>query len=269
MTHAIQLVAPNGNTLAITTAGSGKTVFLLHGFPLDSRMWQHQLPVLARSFHVVTVDFRGFGQSTCEGQAFSLSDLAEDVEFVRQHLASEQPIALIGLSMGGYVALEYWHTYSHRLAGLVLSNTKPSADNEEAKAGRQKMAADALQSGTWPAVAPMFGKLLAEKTIREDQATANLVQDMMPSVPAKTVAAALRAMAARHDFTDQLARIRVPTLVITGQFDAISSPESNRQWSQALPDARLEIIDEAGHLPPLESPQSYNSALLSFLNKVL
>ncbi len=269
MTHSIQLIAPRGNTISITACGTGRTVILLHGFPLDSRMWQKQLTALEDRFHVLAIDMRGFGGSTLDEQVYSIADLASDVDIVRQHLASNEPIVLVGLSMGGYVALEYYRCFGKHLAGLVLANTKPQSDTDAAKLGRLKMADEALQQGTWAAVAAMLPRLLADNTLVNDATTTQFVELMMRSVRPATIWAAQHAMANRNDFTSSLKTIRVPTLVVTGQLDPISTPENNASWSQQISEARLHVIPGVGHLPPLESPDEFNTILIEFLNSVL
>ena len=130
------------------------------------------------------------------------------------------------------------------------------------------MADEVLQQGTWASVASMLPRLLAETTLASDATTTQFVEQMMRSVRPATVSAAQRAMANRRDSTASLKTIRVPTLVVTGELDQISTPESNASWSQHICDARLHVIPGVGHLPPLESPDKFNTLLLEFLNSV-
>ena len=245
MSNSIQILGPRGNTLSVQAAGEGQTLFLLHGFPLDHRMWQFQLEGLSDRLHVVAVQMRGFGSSTLDEPGFTLAELAQDVDFLRQHLASGQQIWLAGLSMGGYVALEYWRQFSSQLRGLILCNTKPTADNETGKAGRLAMGQKALAEGTWAAVEPMFGKLLSEQTVASKSELVVLVKSMMQSVSPATVAAAQAAMAQRRDFTDLLPTIQLPTLVVAGQTDTIAPAADGEAWSSQIPNARFE--DDSRH----------------------
>ncbi len=265
MSNSIQILGPRGNTLSVQAAGEGQTLFLLHGFPLDHRMWQYQFDGLSDRLHVVAVQMRGFGSSTLDEPAFSLAELAQDVDFLRQHLAGGQTIWLAGLSMGGYVALEYWRQFSNQLRGLILSNTKPTADNEAGKTGRRAMAQKALAEGTWAAVEPMYAKLLSEQTIALKSELPELVKSMMQSVAPATIAASQNAMAERRDFTDQLPTIQVPTLVIAGQSDTIAPAVEGEAWSSKIPNASFVVIPETAHLSPLERPEVFNQALLKFI----
>lgn len=265
MSNSIQILGPRGNTLSVQAAGEGQTLFLLHGFPLDHRMWQFQLEGLQDRLHVVAVHLRGFGSSTLDETEFSLAEIAQDVDFLRQHLASSETIWLAGLSMGGYVALEYWRQYSHHLRGLILCNTKPAADDETAKVGRLAMGEKALSEGAWAAVEPMFPKLLSEQTIASKPEVAKLVKSMMESAAPATIAAAQNAMARRRDFSEQLSTIHVPTLVIAGQYDAISPAAAAEVWASRIPHASFAVIPGTAHLSPLEDPSTFNQTVLNFL----
>ncbi len=266
MSNSIQILGPRGNTLAVSASGTGHSLFLLHGFPLDHRMWQPQLAGLSDRFHVVAVHLRGFGASTLDEASYSLADLAQDIEFLRHHLAGDKPIYVAGLSLGGYVALEYWRQFPDALRGLILSNTKPTADSDAARSGRLSMAQQALESGTWEAVQPMLEKMLCQQTFDSKLAVVELVKAMMCDARPTAVAAAQHAMAARRDFSDLLAAIRVPTLVIAGEADPIAPASDTAAWAKQIPDSKLAVIASTGHLSPLESPAAYNQALLNFLN---
>ncbi len=264
MSNSIQILGPRGNTLSVHAAGEGATLFLLHGFPLDHRMWLHQLSGLCDRLHVVAVHLRGFGTSTLDEGNYALAELAQDVEFLRQHLAGNEPIWLCGLSMGGYVALEYWRQFSRNLSGLILTNTKPTGDNAGAKANRAAMAAKALEQGSWAAVEPMFAKLLSEQSLTAQPELVELVQSMMKTSAPAAIAAALSAMAERRDFTDQLSTIRVPTLVVAGEVDPIAPAEEGRKWSSSIPGSRFEVLPRTAHLSPLEDAAAFNRILLEF-----
>lgn len=265
MISQLSLIGPKGNAISVATAGTGPTLMLLHGFPLDHRLWLAQLGSLADFYHVVAPEFRGFGGSATSHTAYTLRDLAEDVEFVRQHLAGEQPMHLAGLSMGGYVAFEYWHMHRQHLRSLSLLNTKPSGDDTAARQGRLTTAEHALAAGTWEAVQPMLPKLLSAVTLSTRPQVVAAVESMMRRPTAPAVAAAQQAMADRRDFTSLLPSMRLPVLVATGEHDPLAPPVATQAWAASLPDAKFVQIPEAGHLPPLETPEAITDLLRSFL----
>lgn len=276
MINRVSFIGARGNTISVLASGSTAdrnnternntqrcpVLMLLHGFPLDGRFWDPQLALLAETFHVVAPDLRGFGQSDLSSDDYSLADLADDIEQVRSHLAAQQKIFLCGLSMGGYVALEYWLRHQQHLAGLILTNTKPSSDSQEAQAGRHAMANKAIQEGTWAAVEPMLPKLLSPRT--SEPIIASKIEAMMRAVPPASVAAASRAMARRQDFTPMLGEIDIPTLVITGEHDGIAPPEATRDWAAMIHQATCEIVANSGHLTPIEATTEFNDILTAF-----
>src|SRR3954464_10982976 len=108
----------NGAAIYYEEAGSGAPLVLLHGFPLDSRVWKSQRSALADKFRVITPDLRGFGQSKSE-EAFSIESLADDGHALPEAIGVSNAI-IGGLSMGGYVALAYAKKYPTKMRGLVL-----------------------------------------------------------------------------------------------------------------------------------------------------
>ena len=265
----IDLVMPGGHTIAVRVVGSGRPIMLVHGFPLDSSIWRKQFdPLVQRGYEVIAPDLRGFGNSSPIAGHVSLGDLADDLQQVHSLLAPGRPMLLVGLSMGGYVALEYWKRHAATLERLVLTNTKPGIDTPEARQGRLNMAEQVLQKGdAWDAVAPMLPRLLSQRTLDEDSETTQWLKAMMSRVPPKTIAAAQRAMADRHDFSGELGMIQIPSLVIAGEHDPISPPAENQSWAAQLPQGKLEIIADAGHLPQVENSQAFNDALETFLQR--
>lgn len=263
----IDLVMPAGHTVTVHAYGSGRPMILLHGFPLDAEIWRPCCERLTTAgYEVLAPDLRGFGSSSALdiNTSLSIADLADDIEEVRRVLIGTEKIVLGGLSLGGYVALEFWKRHGEQLRALILSNTKPQADSEEARQGRLAMADKALKETSWDAVAPMLNKLLSEQTRQQAPATTQAIQTMMSSVPATTIAAIQKAMAQRHDFTEELGLIRVPTLVITGEHDPISPPNDNRQWASRIAHHRLEILPGAAHLPQIETPDAICATIIDF-----
>lgn len=266
--HRISLLGRRGNTISIVASGKGPVLFLLHGFPLDHRLWQSQLETLSERYHVIAPEMGGFGQSTLEESGYTIADLADDVELVRVHLASEQKITLCGLSMGGYVAFEYWSRFPGNLTALILANTKPTSDGENARVARMAMAQRAVEEGAWPAVSGMMDKLLNQTQENAKSVARQTTEEMLRGASASAISAAQNAMAGRRDFVADLPRIAVPTLVIGGQYDALATPEETRDWAARIPGARLEILAGCGHLSALEDPRRFNSSLAAFLDSV-
>lgn len=258
--------------IAYTRAGTGVPLVLLHAFPLSSQMWAAQRGGLSRESEVVTPDQRGFGESAGPD---ALADVPADLnqavdDLVRLLDQLELPeIVLGGLSMGGYVALAYARRYPDRLRGLLLANTKASADPPEAVANRHRIAELVERAGSSePLLTEVYPKLLAPGTAERDPKLAQTVRDMVLDAPADAVAWAQRAMAARTDTLDVLVRLRVPVLVVCGEADAMMARTEAEAMANAARDAELVEIPGAGHLSALESPREFNAAVSTLLKRV-
>jgi pimeloyl-ACP methyl ester carboxylesterase len=171
-----------------------------------------------------------------------------------------------GLSMGGYVAFQFVRRHRQRLAGLILCDTRATADSEEARENRLRTAERILNEGTSFLADQMLPRLCCERTFRHQPEVVEKLRTMILESPPEGVAAAARGMACRSDATDLLGQIDCPTLVLVGQFDAISPPEEMEQMARAMPKASFVIVPDAGHMAPLEQGQFVNQAIQDFLS---
>ena len=238
--------------------GAGIPLVLVHGFPLDQRVWQSQRADLARVCRVISPDLRGFGQSP-DGGAFTIESLADDLrEFL--HAIGALPCVLGGLSMGGYVSLAFAKKYAKDLRGLILIDTRAEGDTPQGKTGRDAMIELAKTKGSPAVAAQMLPKMVADQTFSGE------VRKIMESCPPQTIQYACAAMRDRADFTDFLPRFSAPALIIVGELDAITSC---RRWpnpcTAAIHSSRLVTIAGAGHLSPVESPAQASRAIEEFL----
>jgi pimeloyl-ACP methyl ester carboxylesterase len=252
--------------LAYDDKGPGPVVVLLHGFPLNRTMWSAQEASVGSTYRLIVPDLRGHGETAAPDGVYTMHDMAGDVLDLLDALQIREPIVLGGLSMGGYVALALMARAPERVRALMLMDTRATADSEEAARNREKLAQLVESTGqAGHVVDAMLPKLLSDFTRANRAENVPRVQAMMERTPARALAGALRGMAARPDRTAELARISVPTLVLVGADDAVTPPDEARAMAGALPNARLAIIPEAGHLAPLENPAAASAAILDFL----
>ncbi|MEO8496540.1 MAG: alpha/beta fold hydrolase [Planctomycetota bacterium] len=252
-------------TLNVADVGSGPTLLLVHGFPLDHSMWQHQLESLSDAYRVVAPDLRGFGASTGATETITMERFADDLAELLDRLDIAEPVTFCGLSMGGYVAWQFWRRHASRLARLILCDTRAAADSEDAARGRGEMAKRVLSEGSTIIAEAMLPKLFAESTIREQADIVEATRQVMQATAPMTVAGALRGMAQRPDMTSELPKIDVPTLVICGEHDAIVPVAEMRSIADVLPNASFVAVPRSGHMAPLEAPEAVNAAIRSFL----
>lgn len=245
-------------------AGTGLPVVLLHGFPFNRSLWREQVEALSYTHRVITPDLRGFGATTATNEPATMESLAADVCALLDELALER-VVLGGLSMGGYVALAFYRSYPERVRALILADTRPHADTEEARRTRETQAQRALATGMQELAAAMLPKLLTRATHAHRPEIVARVREMIMSTSPVGAAAALRGMAQRRDQTDLLAEINLPTLILVGKEDEITPPSVAEQMHRAIRNSQLVVINGAAHCANLEQAVEFNHALIHFL----
>jgi 3-oxoadipate enol-lactonase len=245
------------------TGGNGAALVLLHGFPFDRSMWRGQAEALGGEFRVVAPDLRGSGETTL-GDDVTMEALAEDVAALLDELNFGR-VVLGGLSMGGYVAFEFFRKFPERVRALVLADTRPQADTDEGRRTREENAQRTLKEGMTPLVESMLPKLLSAGTRERGGEVLERVRAMMLGARPEGAAASLRAMAVRRDQTDLLSSVNVPTLIVVGSEDAITPPADAEAMGAKIGGSRLVVVEGAGHLSNVEQPEEFNRALVEFL----
>jgi pimeloyl-ACP methyl ester carboxylesterase len=251
----------NGRELHYAEQGDGPLAVLIHGYPLDHTLWLDQLTGLSDLRRVVALDLPGYGLSErVTGRPLTMEELAEDVAGLIEALEYEQA-DVVGLSMGGYVALALWEMYPAAIRTLVLANTRAGADSEEGKAGRDAQAQSVVSEGRAALAGKLVGALLSPS---HDLTAAARLRTMVEATPVETIVASLRGMAARPDRSSVLSTISVPTLVLSGEEDGLIPPLDSHEMATAIPGSDFLVVPGAGHLSPIERPDAFTEALRGF-----
>jgi len=244
----------NGLQLAYDRRGGGPALVLLHGFPLDHHLWDEIVPLLDNTFDVITPDLRGFGESTIGDTQPSMDDYASDIAELLDQLEIAKA-AIVGHSMGGYVALAFARLYPERVSGLGLISSQVLADAPERKEGRYKSAADVEANGIGSVVESMAPKFTSDERLQ------GYARTSMKQQPASAYISALKAMAERVDSTSLLSSFDFPVVVIHGDSDSLIPVDRAREVKSALPQAHLVEVPGAGHLPMMEAREKTAEAL--------
>ena len=255
-----------GTRLHYLDVGTGDVpVVLLHAFPLHAEMWAPQLACLAARTRVVAPDLKGFGRSDApdDRSAYTMDAYAAELAGLLGHLGVERMV-LGGLSMGGYVAFSFLRRYGAMVEGLVLADTRASADTPEVLERRTSQQESIGRDGPEAVVDALLTGLLSENTRSNRPDLVAQVRSLMVN-PAAGYVGALEAMKGRPDVSADLAAIGVPTLVLVGQDDAQSPPDVVRGWQEQIPESRLVVLPEAGHLSNLEAADEFNGATDDFV----
>lgn len=257
-------VPVHDTTLQVHLCGTGPLAVLVHGYPLDHRMWLDVLHSdLQQRRTLCAVDLRGHGGSPWAGDATHGMDLfAEDLAAVIRTLADDGRADVVGLSMGGYAALALAGRAPALLRSLVLVDTRAAADSEAGKEGRRTAMQHVVQHGRRWLAEQMLPKLVAADCPPLPRAR---LLTMIEGMPVETILADLAGMIARPDRTSVLQELRCPALVVVGEHDLLTPVAEAKQLADAIPGARLGVVPGAGHLTPLERPQEFVALLRDFL----
>lgn len=253
---------------AYEALGDGRPVVFVHSFPLDRAMWRNELARTAETRRAIALDLPGFGASGLDAlpDGFSVSAPSLDA-YVRATLAvmdaERCPRAtIVGLSLGGYVALALAKHHPERVEALVLADTRAAGDTPPVKAGRVMNQALVRSRGAGALIDKLLPGLVAPTTPESVRAE---VRAMAARQSPEGVGYALLAMRDREDTTESLGALRVPTLLLVGEHDAVTPPAEMRAMADAIGGARFETLANAGHLSNLEAPEAFGSALDAFL----
>jgi 3-oxoadipate enol-lactonase len=261
-------VAVNGITLAVHAEGNGPPILFVHGFPLSHSMWKGQLEAFAVDHRVIAPDLRGFGESDVTKGTVTMEQHADDLAALLDELNVYEPVVLCGLSMGGYIAWQFQQKYPNRLRALILCDTRAIGDTPDGVENRKRLATMVIENGSAAVASAMLPNLFSPATGDRDQSVIDELRQTISATSPEGIAAASLGMAERPDVTSLLPNIETPALVIVGEDDGISTPEEMQTIADAMPNARLEVISEAGHMSPLENPEPVNAAIREFLQTI-
>ncbi len=182
-------------------------------------------------------------------------------------ILSEVPprFALVGLSMGGYIAFAMLQQAPERIAKLALLDTQARADTPEQTAGRETQIIMA-QSGRFTEIPELSIPRYLHRNRQTDARLTGIVRQMAWDTGPEAFVRQQRMIISRPDSRPLLASIRCPTLVLVGDGDVATPPELNKEIADGIAGARLVVVPDCGHLSTIEQPDAVNAALVQWLN---
>lgn len=244
--------------------GEGQPVLFIHGFPISGDMWYATADALADRYRCIVPDLRGHGRSEVSDR-ISITEFADDMAALLDALDEKRPVAVVGLSMGGIIAFEFFRRHRPRVRALGLVNTRADAESPEGVERRQKMAQAAIRQGAGAIVELMIPNLFGPPFPRDQR---DAWQAKMSATPPAGAAAAALALGARRESYSTLPQIDVPTLVVAGDHDKITPVATLREIHDGIPGSRFEIFKDCGHVPPVEFPEQFSRVLADFLDSL-
>ena len=257
--------------VSLTDVGNGPPVVLLHGFACGKRMWLHQIRALKQSFRVIAYDQRGHGLTDAPGAAtnYSAGHLARDLTGILDALKIERA-ALVGFSLGGGPALALAAGKSERVSRLVLADVGAGADDPIKLEWMARRWGDLIGRGDIDELvcdmlrSELF-KVYARRNLRRRNHMAALIRATPIDGLRFTLSEVLAKRKSLFRLTSILKSVQAPALIMVGQHDYVCS-KAARLLAQTIPNATLKVIDNSGHMSPLEQPAAFSAALTEFLS---
>ena len=258
--------------LDVPASGKGRgagTLVLIHGFPLNTTMWEPQLVMAERGWRIIVPALRGFGpgdEATGDPPTTSIDDYAGDTIDLLDNLHIKDAV-ICGLSMGGYTVFAMFRHAATYFRGMVLADTRSQGDSPEAVTNRKNMQQLVREKGPGAVADALVPKLLCEATLKGKPDVVAKLQKQITGSSVEAIVGALTALMTRADSTPLLPTLRIPVQIIVGDQDALTPPPLSEQMHRDISGSALAVIPGAGHMSNMEQPAAFNEALGGFLDK--
>jgi pimeloyl-ACP methyl ester carboxylesterase len=238
-----------GTKIAYELRGAGEPLVLVHGLAYDRFGWGRLPDLLAERFQVVLVDNRGVGESEAPPGPYAVAQMAADVAAVLDDAGIERT-HLFGVSLGGYIAQELTLAYPERVEKLVLCSTAPGGPKAVPMPQRtQEVFATYPQMEREAGLRMFVENSLGERGVRDlPELVEEIFQYRLGHAPTVDAWLAQATAGALFDAYDRIGAIETPTLVIHGGADVVVDPRNAALLGELLPNARVEIVPDRGHL---------------------
>ncbi|SFC16157.1 Pimeloyl-ACP methyl ester carboxylesterase [Polaromonas sp. OV174] len=256
---------PGCPRIAYEYAGAGETIVFLHGIGGNRSNWAEQLQHFSRQYKAVAWDARGYGNSDDYNGPCDFNALSQDLVRLLDHLEVDKAHC-VGLSMGGRILMDFCANYPERVQSLVLAGSFPSFGRSLGLEQRQefiRLRREPLQAGK--KISDMATELIA--SLAGPYATNAMLLKMRQSIEALHPDSYLKTLESTLSFdrTAALALIRVPTLLLYGEFDTLVTPSAGKQVQALMPNAQYHVIRSVGHLMNIEAPVEFNRVVGDFV----
>ena len=253
--------------IAIDRAGQGEFLIFLHGIGGNRSNWTEQVEAFSPDFHTVAWDARGYGASDDYEGPLDFSDFARDLRRLLDHFEVDKS-HIVGLSMGGRIAQDFFALFPERVRTLTLISTHSSFQDftpDERQRFVELRRKPLVEEGKEPAdIAPLVARSLVGPFATEAQ-----YRRLVASIAALHKESYIKTIEATtmFDRNQELDSIDVPTLLLYGENDPLTQPEKGRRMAERIPGAEFVVIPKAGHLINLEQPGLFDAAVGEFLLK--
>lgn len=256
-----RVMTNNGYHIGYEEAGDGEAtpIVFLHGVGSDKSVWRPQLEHFGKARRAVAFDYPGYGDSDSAPEGTSRDDYASAIISAMHEIGIDRA-HICGLSLGGIVAIAINHSDEKRCASLILADTFAVHPDGRSIYERAMTASENLHAMAQARVDMLLAQPAAPRVRREVVETMSKIDPQAYCIGAEAVWLA--------DQRDRAIEIRVPTLVIVGDQDLITPAALSEELARLIPNARMQVIEDAGHISNLEKPAEFNDALDRFIGEL-
>jgi len=263
----------NNRTMHYLDEGHGSVLLFGHSYLWSSSMWQQQIAEFSKTYRCIVPDLWGHGDSDHLDGTPSIQSLADDYWALMQVL-NIKSCSVIGLSVGGMWGTQLALDHPEATEKLVIMDSFVGTEPSEAQQRYFQMLDMVEQLGSMPP--PLIEQLipifLSADTLRNQPHIATAFRESLAALPAEnisTIVAMGRSVFSRKDRMPQLSKLKMPVLILAGEFDQPRPPHEAEQMARAIEHAQYEIISKAGHISALEQPKQVNRLLRTFLGDMI
>jgi pimeloyl-ACP methyl ester carboxylesterase len=271
--NKVPRVRVNGVHLFYEAAGSGRPVILVHAYPVGRRMWGPQVAHLQQRYRVIAYDCRGFGESDAplDPEEYSQPHSVEDLRGLLRGLGIRRA-AVVGLSMGGNIALHFALSHPEQVAGVVICDTGAGSDDAtQFRTVTDGWARAAETGGVEAFAAAILGHPVWAGYAARGPAEAAAMRAMITAHPPHAVAHTARGTLGQRPpifaLEEGLRTLPLPSLIVVGERD-LPCIAPSKFMADRIPDAQLHVMAGCGHFNNLERPAEFNRILEAFFRRI-
>ncbi|MDO8611922.1 MAG: alpha/beta fold hydrolase [Dehalococcoidia bacterium] len=247
--------------------GSGLPIVFAHGLTFDRHMWDHQVETLSSRYRCIAYDFLGHGGSPVGPEGYSLEDEAENLHALMAQWGAS-PAHVVGLSMGGMVALRLALAHPQDVRSLTILDASAEEELPERRPLYEQLAATAKAQGPQTVADPVAGFMFSRGFVQSQPEKVEAYKRGFEGMDMEGLERATQAVTRRTNVLDRIPQITVPALVLVGSEDIATTPDKAQRIAEGIPGARLETVAGSGHMTPVEQPERISDLLSAFLAQV-
>ncbi len=246
--------------------GSGDNLLLLiHAFPMNNKMFDLCIDSISiNNWRVLLPNLPGFGDAPLSEQKWTMYKYADYIKSILDSL-SYNKLVLGGISMGGYIIMAFIEKYPDIADGYIFANTRDS-DDPDGGDGRRSVVESIKQGNRMDFINNLLNRLVGKTTIESRPQVIQQVLEIISTTPDKAIIQSMLAMAERKNSRNIIKLIKTPTLLIAGEEDNLTGPDTMAEMCKFISDCKFVKIEKAGHFAVMETPDDFANAIVDFIN---